>query len=279
MITYAVNGIALDDASGRWRLQKGSSVAPGISADQVSVKVPGMDGLYPVAGESRQAPPLTFRIRVQGTDDATLRDRLMALLMIIAPSRGPVTIGRSIDGVLTYAAAKMETISEPEYSHARFAATVTVVYRLTGVYWREDADDWTQAGITSGTGYTIGTLTGTSAPIYDARILVAGPITNPKVTDTVSGAWAQLTTTILAGKAALFDCGNWLAYQGDSTLDAGGTGATGSLSTSGGPYMLPLQPEVVSGNPANRRIRISVTGTGLSSATSLSVRAAKAHLA
>lgn len=278
MITYAVNGVALDDADGRWSLMKGSSIAPAVSAEQMTVKVPGIDGLLPVASEARQAPPLTFRIKVQGTTDATLRDRLLALLMTIAPSRGSVTLARSIDGVLTYTAAKMESISEPEYAPARSAATVTVTYRLPQVYWRQDADDWTQAGITSGTGYTIGTLADTSAPIYDARILVTGPITNPKVTDTVSGEWALLTATIASGEAVLLDCKNWLAYRGSSTLDAGDTGATGLLTTSGGPYMLPLAPEMVSGNPANRRIRLSVTGSGFTSATALSVRAAKAFL-
>ena len=120
------------------------------------------------------------------------------------------------------------------------------------------------------------TLAGSSAPIYDARILITGPISNPKVTDVASGAWAKLTADIAAGDAMLLDCKNWLAYRGDSTLDAGDVGATGLLSTSGGPYMLPLTPQITATDPAVRRVRLSVTGTGFTSATGLSVRADKA---
>lgn len=276
-ITYSVAGVPLDDAAGRWSLRKGTLVWPALSLRTVDTVIPGVDGSLPGGYEPVDVPSLVLRMKVSGATYGALRANVGALLSVLAPS-GDVPVVQTIDGVSRSITGRGKSTTEPEFSPAQLSASFTATLRLPGVYWRGPSADWSQSEPTPGALYEVSSLAGCSAPVSDALVLVTGPVASPKVSD-AAGSWAQLALTLAAGEKALLDCDAWTVRRGSGvTFEGGGTDTRGSLVTSGGPYALRLTPRMRAADPVDTLVQLSLSGSGMTSATALAVRARPAYL-
>lgn len=263
-ITYAVDGVPLDDPAGRWGLRKGTLVGSGLSVRGVDSIIPGVDGSVAVGYEPLDVPSLMLTMSVYGRDYPDLMRNFGALLMLLAPT-GPVTVTRTVDGVVVSQAARGKSTTDPEFHPKRKWLTFTATLRLPGVYWRGRAADWAGSG-------RVTTLDGSTAPISDALLLIEGPATNPRVS--CGDQWVELDLTMADGERALVDCARWSVRVGsDVTFDGGGDIRSGALRTSGGPYLLRLVPRVRATDPTLTCVTVGVSDG------SLAVRAAPAYLA
>ncbi len=274
-IASGIDGALLDDPDGRWYVLDETDVINGIAANAVSQTIPGVDGATPVV-ESLGEPVKTFVMLVVGATDLDLRKNVAALMTLF---RNGTELARNIDDDVLTTPCRFKEAQRPEYAPDG-TAKVTVTLRLPKVYWRGASADWSKTSAVSGTAYEVTTLANSTAPVGDGRLLITGPAdAGVKITDVASGAWASFGAGIAAGSKVLFDCNNWLVYQGTGvSLDGGGSGATGQLTTSGGPYLLRVTPVMKGSDPAVTWARVKLTGTGFTSATGVSVRAQPAHI-
>lgn len=273
MITYAIDGVPLDDPNSRWRLLKTTTVGPGLSVRAVDVAIPGMDGNLPAGLEALDAPSQLFRMGVYGRDTAELMLNYGALLPLFTSG---VTVTKTVGGVDRSIAAAGKSTTTPEYFPAGPRLQFTAEMRLPGVFWRGQSATWTVVAPASGTTYPVTTLDGSTAPVDDALVLIDGPVVNPKLT--CGTGWFRLGLTLAAGESALVDCRAWTVRAGSGvTFAGGGTVKTGVLSTSGGPYLLRLRPAMVGTDPTVTQVSVALSfdaGT-----PSLSVQASPAFLA
>ena len=127
----------------------------------------------------------------------------------------------------------------------------------------------------------VDTLTGASAPVDDAVLLLTGPTTGPaKITDTATGSFVRLNEPIPAGSAWRVNVDTWETRVGPGlTLDSPDTAGTAkdAVTDQGGGYprWLRLNPRRIGGA---RRVQVKVDAPGMTAATALSIRARRAYL-
>lgn len=295
----AVDGVRLDTLA--WGIESsGLRVGALRSGDTVLV---GLDGAVASTDDAREPSSVTYSMFVRGTDEdghvppgsdaySTLRENLDHLLHLFAKSGTLLDVREAMGPDWTYAAdaltgddvrqfsGKVQDALEPSLEVGA-SARFTVVVQNPGVYWRGlDTADWSQAGVVSGTAYEVTTLEGSSAPIDDAILLLDGPTTGAAtITDPATGAFVRLNEAIPADKAWRVNVATWesrVATQGIGAADTFGTDKSSVTDQGGGyPRLLRLNPRLIGGA---RKVRLAVTATGMTGATTLTVRARKAHL-
>lgn len=127
--------------------------------------------------------------------------------------------------------------------------------------WKDIADR-TQI-VVSGTGSTVDVSSQfgqATLPMDDLVYVVTGPITNPILTDSLSGAWIQYTGSLLATDTWTVDASAWTSKKNTTDVIAATT------KGNGGPRFLTLTPDAVTGNCV-----LTLGGTGKSSATQVQV--------
>lgn len=274
MIDYAVDGADLHDPLARWDVLASSMVAPGVTVNAVDLTIPGVAGSLPWPGAPQTAPQMTIDLLVRGASQDEMQANYGALAALLYAG---TTLTRTVGTTVTSVGMELQTIATPVFSQSLNVYTTTAVLKLPTVYWRADSQDWTVSNPTSGTSYEVITLAGTTAPVVDALLLVTGPAPSPKIT--CGSSWCQLNLTVASGNKALVDCNAWTVRYGTGvTFAGGGTLQSGRLLTSGGPYVLPLRPGMRDTDPADTRVQVSMTSTGMSSATKLQIRAKPAYL-
>ncbi len=124
-------------------------------------------------------------------------------------------------------------------------------------FWRSTVDQ--TATLNPGTSTF---FAGATAPLDDAWLSITGPITNPTITDPLTGASVRYGATVAAGQTVTIDAGYW------SLTSTGGASAAFSLLTltkTGGRLMRFVPDNVARG------YRVQFSGTATSSATRLTV--------
>lgn len=159
---------------------------------------------------------------------------------------------------------------------------LTVALKLPGVYWRSVLPlTWTSGALTSGLWMDVPTLEGSSAPIDDAVIVVTGPANaGVQVYDVATLTYVRLNEAIPAGQAWRINCDTWESRVGVGltvdSADSAGTDKSGVTDQAGlYPRLLRLNPRLVG---AVRKVRATVVGAGFTSATTLTIKARRAHL-
>ena len=105
-----------------------------------------------------------------------------------------------------------------------------------------------------------------TAYIEDAVITVTGPITNPVVSNSVTNTSVTLTGSVPAGQTWTIDCGAWTSVvNGSSVLQ--------NTTHSGHSRFLLIDAGSLSGPPS-----VTLSGSGTTTATNLSITAARKHL-
>lgn len=208
--------------------------------------LPYFDGRYPGAWWSGGPDQSTS---VRGSSD---REALAKVVDALTPSESPGNWGR-----------------------------LAVTMRLPGVYWRDTFSlDWAQV-VTSGTEYEPVRLRNATAPIDDLIFTLAGPASSGvTVVDAATGDGVRLNQALAAGEVWRVNSATWsakvatgltVASSDAAGLDVGGTTAKV------GPYPVPLRlvPRLISDQ---RAVKVKVTGSGFTSATTLTLRAKRAYL-
>jgi hypothetical protein len=296
-----VNGLRLDTLA--WGIESSAMRLGGLrSADAV---LAGLDGYVASLDDAREPSSLGLAMFLRGTDEdgsvpagqdayQTLRYNLDTILHAMGQSGGLIDVREAVgpswaaDPVLGLTGAdvrqfygKVRDALEPNLEQGS-SARLTVVIENPGVYWRPlDTADWSQAGPVSGTTYEVTTLQGTSGPVDDAVILLAGPTTGAAtITDTATGAFVRLNEAIPAGSAWRINVATWESRVGAGltlgSADTTGTDKSAVTDQGGGyPRLLRLNPRRSGGA---RKVNLKVEATGMTGATTLSVRARKTLL-
>lgn len=310
--TWYINGV---DLSERWVLEPGTFYRPPITARANLLTIPGRHGVVDVdPAPIFDEPQLTLAVTL--LDGATTLDAAQAELSGLL-STPTLTVTRVVDDVAAWAYARLVAAVCTEYLWGQ-AARFQVVLALPGVFLRGvpggvgyapgaigpgdyfDGDSpgayWTGVphastsvwdGSTShvptptaSTSATLDSLAGSTAPITDAVLRLAGPLTSAVVTDAVTGtglSWSG--ATIAAGTYLYLDAATLRAWSSTSggQWTPGGTDRTAGLDYPGaGP--LQLWPAAQDGDPADRQVHVTVALSGMGEGTALTVRAAPAYL-
>lgn len=111
------------------------------------------------------------------------------------------------DGSIRRAQVEWQEWSEPEVMAGGTRAEFGIGYVIPSVWW-EDENSTTQAataGATLPKTLDLTSFNGMTGIIEDAVLTVAGPITNPRITDEESGAYIEYTGTVPTGQSWVID--------------------------------------------------------------------------
>lgn len=262
--TIIVDGIRLDNYAHAITTRNGWDNTPGLVGE--NARIPGRDGEI-WRSKDYGTGRMVLELFIGGTDafgavpagsteDRTLRANIDKLLSVFGRRGVLLTVDKEMeDGSVRRNFGEVGVVLSPEYFDANAVALLTVELIFPDPLWRATSNT-----TATGTG-ALTAFTGITAPISDAVITVTGPATNPRLTDTVSGAWIQYTGTLAAGATWIVNCATFV-----STV--AGSSAVAATTFNPGPRFFSLTP--------NSSLTPSVT---LSSGTLTSVVAARRFLA
>lgn len=284
-----VDGTSLDAYA--WNVDAKTRLFPG--ARTADVQIPGVDGVAASVNDDLEPGLLTLSMWVIGVDQngtipvgsngvAQCRANLDALAHLFGKRHALLDVRETVDlqGSVRQAWCKVTDTVEPKLI-ANGTGRFTVAMSIPDGMWQDPATaDWSQTGATAGTVYEVTSLQGATGPISDAVLLVTGPATNPQINDFASGAYVRLNQALAAGQLWRVNVGTWSSRYGSGlTLASADTAGTDGHATTvyggGNARFLRLLPQVSAGA---RRVRLSLTGSGFTAATGISVRARRKYL-
>lgn len=257
-----------------------------------SVEVPGRSGSIWRPGRKRDEGSVILSMWAQDTDTdgVTAADQYgkwrsnMDMIVKLFDTQNeqieireyltPVAIGDPLPSTgYRRAICEVRAAIDPEVL-GRFYGEFVVECIINGTYWEDyQLSEFTSpANALAISTHVAAPFAGMTAPLEDAQIVVNGPLTNPRVTDTRTGHWVQLTGTIVFGQQWSLDSGLWLSATG-SGIDynaAGGTTAAASTTSSG--RFSPRFFGLSAGPDAATGPSIQLSGTGANTGTLLRIR-------
>lgn len=260
----------------RWSIRSGSTWRAPVQVRTQSLEIPGQHGTVPIGLPVFEVPQVSLDLKCGLGTQATVESISNELLGLLgAPG---LTLGRDSGGVVTSAVPRLLAVSLGEFiwnNSARFTALLDV----PGVFFRAASADSTPTVVVDGTTYTIATLAAGTAPVTDGVLRFLGPLTAVTVLDPVSGTSVTWTGSLTGGNYLFLHPATMVARtSATSTLWAsGGTDVSGGMSRAPS-GSLQIWPRMVAADPAVRSSRLTVTGTGFTGATALTVRAQPAYL-
>jgi hypothetical protein len=134
----------------------------------------------------------------------------MALLQRVFTRRHRLVTLRAqqADASWRTAAVQFTEWASPIVSAGGTRAEWSIGYTIPDVFWKDETDttQQTATGATLPKTLDLTSFTNMTGIIEDAVITVTGPITNPRVTDTETGAWIQYTGTLASSAVWTIDC-------------------------------------------------------------------------
>ena len=256
----------------------------------------GVDGVVASVDDSREPSGLSLSMFVRGTDEdglvplgrdaqAVYQENLDDLRHLFGKSGALLDVRVVMDkddpAAERQAYAKVVDSITPE-DHPGDVGRLAVVLTIPGVYWRSTAPEtWSQAAVVSGTEYAVTPLEGSTAPVDDAVVCLAGPFNaGTKVVDPATGAFVRLNEAVVAGDVWRVNVATWESRVGAGltvdSADTAGTDKSGVTDQGGGyPKYLRLNPRRDGGT---RRVKVQVVGGGFTAATTISTKTRRAYL-
>lgn len=226
---------------------------PGVGALAVWVTGRNPDGTFPSSPAA---------LRAQFESNMGLIQRLFTRPYKLSTIRAGVPNSASV----RRAFVQWVEFDEPEVQAGGTRAEFSIGYEIPGVFW-EDETSTVQSSTANATLPKTFDLTSFAAMtgfIEDAVIDVIGPITNPRVTDSETGAYVELTGLVSAGQT-------WTVDVGAATSMRAGLSVLSSTKHAGG-YRLLTIPNTF-GLTSTPRLVLSGTSGGVT--TQLRVTARK----
>lgn len=168
------------------------------------------------------------------------------------------------DGTIRRAQVEWREWSEPEIQAAGTRAEWGIAYTIPKVWWEDESATVQASNPSASLPHTLNltNFDGMTGVIEDAQFDVLGPITNPRITDLETGAWVQYSGSVGAGSTWTVNVGTWAStVLGNSVLGA---------TTHNGGYRFLTIPNCYG---LQNHARLTLSGTGASSATKMTVTA------
>jgi hypothetical protein len=266
---YSLNGVPLNEGHAGWRiLRDGTNTQGGTTNLLNRVPVPGRPGYRP--GPSTYSEQvLVFRVR-------TPRARLEELLALCDAATVLTLTDDATKEALVEIASAIPSASDTPMDAVHDVTITVVIY--DGV-WR-DVTAVTEGPLTvdAPTETFSGLLENISAPVFDADIFMRGVFDEFTLTDS-GGSWLKTTRewNLGASDKGLLYVGAtkqaFLANESAPWTPLADVSQYVDVSGNGG---FRLTPKLVSGNPANREVELSLV-TLAQTSTTLRVRAKRAY--
>lgn len=290
LITVVKNGVEtrLDTLAFGIQTKSGVHGMPGLKSP--AVQIPGRTGDVYYRGRRRGPGAVYLSMYVQECDEdgfvpadayPKFLENIDSLFSLFNTRFSQIAIREYIDPVSEgnlNAFNYREAICEVEMSIApelrgRYWGQLVVECKINDGSWREKTVNTINVGAAVGT-HNLTALAGSTEDIEDAILSLTGPITNPKITDPLTGHYIQLNQTVAAGTQWVIDCRTWASVIGTGlNFNAtAGTNVTAQTVSSG-----PFAPSLY-GISADIMPKMALAGTGLSGATLLQVRARRRFL-
>jgi hypothetical protein len=285
-IPVTVDGVRLDTLAYSIETLDGRLNVAGVRGD--NPVVPGQDGSIFVPNKSFSDGHMVLKMWVKGSDVdgaipggssamAEFRKNLELLTRLFSGRHDKLLDIRQTwpSGVIQYLAEVVQPY-DMSATAVNPKAGFAVELNLPGVFGQDvtTTDYSSAAALTTGTVLTLSAYNGGTAPINDAILVVKGPATNPRITNTDTGEWVQLNATIATGTDWRVDCGIWDTRTG-SALGLAGAGGTNQVVNTqyagGGAQFMRLSPK--SGGP-----QITLSGSGFGAGTQVLARARRKFL-
>ncbi len=214
-----INGQTLDHGNGRWGIDKGQAMRTAPARRTTSVLIPGRSGTLAPAYEPMDSPtfPVTVIVFGQGSTAeerfADMTDSINTLYFMFQ-RQGGVDITYKVSDTDSYAArARCISIDTPDLTPGKTECTITFIMELLDPYWRSPTELEEHVS-TFGTPVTLSTLSGSTAPITDVKMLARGPFTQLIVRFPHSGQqYLKVQGTVASNEYLLIDCGAYKAIR------------------------------------------------------------------
>lgn len=168
------------------------------------------------------------------------------------------------DGSIRRASVEWNEWSEPDVQAGGTRAEWAIAYTIPKVWWEDESAtiQAATAGATLPKTLNLTSFTDMTGVIDDAVFTVSGPITNPKITDSETGAWVQYTGAVPNGQSWVVDVAAMTSMVNSATVAVNTTHAGG--------YKYLMIPNVFG---TTNTPQLVLSGSGGGAATNLSVSA------
>ena len=267
-----------------------------------SAEIPGRHGLVPSMSmnsfEQNEIPLTMWAAGPEGDWSARLAgfNSILDLLFHLFGSTDRLLDVR-VDpgnGAIRQALARVTqavTLETTEHPGGQF----TVLLELPHAFW-QDVEPSTFSGTTSATSphnLTVSTLTGATAPIEDAQILVHGPAASGvRLSSPDTGGWIVLNRALASSEVWRIDAERWrseiggvgMGFDGPADSDViavtdwAGSGARLFTMVPTVAWPVDPTPEFVRDSAQERLVRLTLSGGGFGTNTRVQVRARRKFL-
>lgn len=195
----------------------------------------------------------------------TFENNVQKLMRFFTRSHRLSTIrAEQADGTIRRAKVEWREWSEPEVQAGGTRAEWAIAYTIPGVWWEDEAvtiQKTTASNVLPKT-LSLTSFSGMTGVLEDAVLAVEGPIVNPRIADSETGAWVQYTGELTGSQSWTIDVGAFTSNVGSTSVMADTTHAGGyKLLTIPNCFGFSDTPQLVlSGTGAGVTTRLTVTG-------------------
>lgn len=270
-MSWSITGVDL----GRWVVEQATVRRAGVTVRRTSVQVPGRHGVIPAGMVEYDEPTVAMTLGCHGLTEADVEASVWGLHGVLG-GPGSLALTRTVGGLVTTAHARLVSVAH-EHVGAGYDRAVALL-AVPGVFWRGEPIASVPAPASGGR-IELPALAGSTAPVADAVVQVAGPLTSVQVACPVSGTGLSWAGSLPAGSYLYLDAAGVTARVSPSASawETGGAPASSGLDYPAA-GVLSLWPAMHAGDPADRRVHVTVTGAGHTAATTVAVRARPAYL-
>lgn len=266
LVTYLVNGVALDNSALGWELRRGTLPLLSLSMEVTRSTAAGRDGVT-VQGATQNQGTMRFIVRSPREN----RGALLALFR--TPS---LLITRSDEAGLSASGTLIASSVEEHWDFLDEDEDGFEVEIQEGC-WRGD-EVTTAVTAAAPAGASLSLFSGMSAPVQDAVLRLTGPLEDPQVLDT-SGAFMALDGTLPSGEFLRFDSDTGRAWVTDTDTWVGGTEVSGQIDFGGPRGVFEITPRFPTPtDPSTREGRVTLTQASYNAGAGFQVRGRPAFL-
>ena len=264
--TLIVDGVDLSTL-GTFQARTGLISAPGRAG--ANLRVPGRDGTVWQAKDYAESH-IVLDYLVTSADEADYD----AVLALFGKRHGLLTVEKIVGSSHKINYGEVTTVIEPDFADPG-VGVLKIEITFPNPLWV--AANVTEEAHSGAGAHTFTEFTGMTAPITDATILVHGPAdAGVKLTDVVSGSTVTLTEALGSGDVWRLVLRPFRTEVGASLDYSGGATSNAIVYTryAPGPRLFTITP-----SPATLTPSLSLTGTGLTGTSSVSVQARRRYIA
>lgn len=276
MASWSINGLAVSDALGLHLLRE-TTWALSTTVRQNPTEQAGEHGSTQTGLPTYESSTVTMSALAVASSEAAV-EAAIAQFKALCGSPTLVLTRTGADGVAAGGVARLVSVTPADWQPGAWSVRIVALFTITGVFLR--GPSWTSYDLAAQSDITAVELTGLStstAPIGDVTMRITGPCTNPYVSDPSTGTGLSYIGTVAAGQYLFMSARPLSARLSSSSADwlSGGSDVSAAL-TYPAAGRLQLWPAVQTAT--TRKVLISMTGSGRTSATKLTVRGQGAYL-